>query len=271
MDDAGAETAALTGEDADAAPLVRLDGFTGSLDLLLALARRHGIDLATLSIRTLVDQLATALARTGIRLERRADWLVAAAWLALLKSQFLLPDPDEATAPPPAEALRERLLARLRMRAAADWLAGRRPQIGVDVFARGRPELFARQTGGDVVGLLRACLWLLRKPIAPPPAMPRPRRLWRAPEAIARMAATLSELPMGGELLDFLPGEIVAAARADPDPDAPEAQVPLRAAIATTLVAALELARAGTAACDQPEPFGPIRVRAGGADPGAGR
>jgi segregation and condensation protein A len=231
--DAGAETAVLTGEDTEAAPLVRLDGFTGSLDLLLALARRHGIDLATLSIRTLVDQLATALARTEIRLERRADWLVAAAWLALLKSQFLLPDPGEARAPPPAEALRERLLARLRMRAAADWLACRRPQLGVDVFARGRPEFFARQTGGDIVGLLRACLWLLRKPIATPPAVPRPRRLWRSPEAIAHMAAALAGLPAGGELLDFLPDEAVAAARADADPDALDAQVALHAAIAT--------------------------------------
>jgi chromatin segregation and condensation protein Rec8/ScpA/Scc1 (kleisin family) len=63
-------------------PVVQLGDVRGSLDWLLALARQHAIDLATISIRALVDQFVAALdaARDHVPLERRADWLVTASW-----------------------------------------------------------------------------------------------------------------------------------------------------------------------------------------------
>jgi len=249
---------------AGAMPVVQLGDFHGPLDLLLSLARQHAIDLASLSIRALVDQFVTALeqARDHIPLERRADWLVIATWFALLKSQLLLPD-KTAVAEQRVEATRDRLLEKARMQAAAAWLAARRPQLGVDVLARGQPEIFGRQHTGDIVGLLRACLWLVRQPVDLPPPAPRRLILWRVPEAIAHLDAVLSDRPDGAELLELLPRQVfapsaVAAANPEPGDDA----ILLRTMIASTLIAALELARRGSARCHQLRDFGPLHVRA---------
>jgi hypothetical protein len=46
-------------------PALALDGFSGPLDHLLALARAQQIDLARLSVEALVDQLAAALRLAG--------------------------------------------------------------------------------------------------------------------------------------------------------------------------------------------------------------
>jgi segregation and condensation protein A len=266
--------APVIGKGATALPAVRLDGFNGSLDLLLELARGHAIDIAKISLHALVEQFITTLeqARHDVPLERRADWLVTASWFALLKSQLLLPDERlAARAEQEVRTARDHLLEKARVEAAAAWLTARRPQLGVDVFARGRPETFARQHTGDIVGLLRACLWLLRRPVDPPPDIYRPRRLWRPPEAIAHLEAVLSGRPEGGELLQFLPRHVFASPTApavvSADPAEPDDKVPLRTAIASTLFAALELARRGSAACDQPRGFGPILVLAATRDP----
>jgi segregation and condensation protein A len=262
----GEAEGSIIGNGATALPAVRLGGFNGSLDLLLELARGHAIDLAKISLRALVEQFVAALeeARHDVPLERRADWLVTASWFALLKSQLLLPDERlAAKAEQEARTTRDRLLEKARIEAAAAWLTARRPQLGVDVFARGRPEIFARQHTGDIVGLLRACLWLLRRPVDPPPDMYRPRRLWRPPEAIAHLAAVLSDRPEGGELLQFLPRHVFASSTTPTGTNAdPDDKIPLRTAIASTLFAALELARRGSAACDQPRGFGPVLVQA---------
>jgi len=268
-DRSGEADGSIIGNGATALPAVQLDGFNGSLDLLLELARGHAIDLAKISLRALVEQFVAALeeARHDVPLERRAEWLVTASWFALLKSQLLLPDERlAAKAEQEARTTRDRLLEKARIEAAAAWLTARRPQLGVDVFARGRPEIFARQHTGDIVGLLRACLWLLRRPVDPPPDLYRPRRLWRPPQAIAHLEAALRDRPEGGELLQFLPRHVFASSTAatgtNADPADPDDKVPLRTAIASTLFAALELARRGCAACDQPQGFGPVLVQA---------
>ena len=66
------------------APTLALDGFSGPLDHLLALARAQKIDLSRISLAALVDQLVAALRRPGRRipLGQKADWVVMAAWLA---------------------------------------------------------------------------------------------------------------------------------------------------------------------------------------------
>src|ERR1700675_889911 len=77
--------------------LLSLDGFDGPLDLLLDLARAQKVDLARISILSLVDQyLAIIEGARQIRLELAADWLVMAAWLAWLKSRLLLPEGADA-------------------------------------------------------------------------------------------------------------------------------------------------------------------------------
>ena len=76
----------------DPSVLLHLDGFEGPMDLLLDLARGQKVDLARISILSLVEQyLAIVEGARRVRLELAADWLVMAAWLTLLKSRLLLP------------------------------------------------------------------------------------------------------------------------------------------------------------------------------------
>ncbi len=125
----------------EAALVIDIDGYEGPLDLLLDLARRQKVDLARISILALADQyLAFVENARSIRIELAADYLVMAAWLAYLKSRLLLPDPPKAEEPSAAD-LATALALRLRrletIREAARQLASR-PQLGRDVFARGR-------------------------------------------------------------------------------------------------------------------------------------
>ena len=113
-------------------PHLALDGFAGGLASLLSLARTHAIDLARLSIADFIRQVAAALEPTApaIPLARKADWLVMAAWLVLLRSRLLLPAAPEdpagaADADRRADRARDLLAApgarRLARAAAATW------------------------------------------------------------------------------------------------------------------------------------------------------
>lgn len=137
-------------------PVLAVDGFEAPLDWLLELARTRKIDLARLSILTLVEAFAAAM---DVALQRApgvpapdlaqwASWTVMAAQLTELRSRLLLPAdaPEARTAQAEAEALRRQWMLRTEMAAAATWLE-RRPQLGIEVFGRGRSEV-ARQEAG---------------------------------------------------------------------------------------------------------------------------
>ncbi|WP_043836418.1 segregation and condensation protein A [Muricoccus aerilatus] len=240
----------------EAAPAlhVTLDGFEGPLDLLLDLARAQKVDIARISILSLVDQyMAVIEGARRVRLEIAADWLVMAAWLAWLKSRLLLPDDPEAgeDAEALAEALADRLRELERMREAAAWL-GARPFLGRDVMARGVPENLVLEDrsalAADLPGLLRAYTDVLRRAAARRPYRPRPRRVWTVQDALARLRALVGNVPGWAELSGFLP-------EAEMDP------VERRAALASTLVAGLEMAKTGLAELRQDAPFTPILLR----------
>lgn len=233
-----------------------LDGFEGPLDLLLDLARAQKVDLAKLSIVALVDQyLAVIEGARRVRLELAADWLVMAAWLAWLKSRLLLPeDPDQDEEDDPqllAERLAERLAELEAMREAARRL-NRRPQLGQEVFARGAPErLVVEDRSGlsaDLPALLQAYIVALRRSAARRPYRPKPRKLLSVQDALERLARILGELPDWGVLQGFVPAELI-------DP------VERRAALASTLIAGLEMAKGGRLELRQDEAFGPILLR----------
>ncbi|MGH7043119.1 MAG: segregation and condensation protein A [Acetobacteraceae bacterium] len=238
--------------------MLRLDGFEGPLDLLLDLARAQKVDLARISILALVEQyLAVIEGARRVRLELAADWLVMAAWLTWLKSRLLLPagtdDAEEA-----AGALAARLADLLAIRAGAHWLAAR-PVLGQDVFARGAPEDHTEiDRSGLLLGLpalLRAYLAALRRGGAKRRYRPRPLTVWTVGEALVRLRALLGSLPDGASLERFLP-------------DFAATGTERRAALASTLLAGLELAREGVARLDQDRPFGPLLLRP--AAPGMG-
>ena len=126
--------------------MIDVEGFEGPLDLLLTLARQQKVDLAKISILALADQyLAFIEAARKLRLELAADYLVMAAWLAYLKSRLLLPEPPEPdglSAEEMAIALAQRLRRLEAIRTVAEQLLNR-PQLGREVFSRGRPEPIA--------------------------------------------------------------------------------------------------------------------------------
>ena len=248
------------GEPGADALLLRLEGFEGPLDLLLDLARAQKVDLARISILALVEQfLAMIEGARRVRIELAADWLVMAAWLAWLKSRLLLPKGSEAAEE--GEQAGEMLAARLRdlqvMRAAAAWLADL-PQLGRDVFARGAPEdlteIDRSRMALDMPGLIRAYLAALRRAAGRATYKPRPLTLWTVKDALRRLASLVGSLPDWSTLDSFLPESLGSP-------------MERRGALASTLLAGLELARDGSLRLRQDEAFGPILVRRGAGEP----
>lgn len=246
-----------TSESATVAPdslSLRLEGFEGPLDLLLDLARSQKVDLARISILSLVEQyLAVIESARRVRLELAADWLVMAAWLTWLKSRLLLPAGTEAAEE--GETAADILAGRLRylqaMRAAAAWL-GARPQLGHEVFARGVPEDLTEtdrsRLAVDMSAFLRAYLAALRRAGARRRYRPPPLALWSVQDALRRLADLVGSLPDWATLERFLP-------------DALKGPLERRAALASTLLAGLEMARGGAVRLHQERDFGPILLR----------
>jgi segregation and condensation protein A len=241
--------------------VLRLEGFEGPMDLLLDLARAQKVDLARISILSLVDQyLAVIEGAKRIRLELAADWLVMAAWLTWLKSRLLVPaaaNDDMEDGLLAAEALAERLREMNVIRTLAAWL-GARPVLGQDVFARGAPQRHEEFDRSRIVlepgPFVRAYLQAVRRGTKSSPYTPRPLTLWTVQDALRRLADLVGSLPDWSTLEEFLPENM----------DSPTER---RAALASTLMAGLELARGGTVRLRQEEAFGPILVRRhGGAE-----
>lgn len=242
--------------------LLHLDGFEGPLDLLLHLARRQAVDLARVSVLDLADQYLLAAQDLGrVGLQRATDWLVMAAWLTWLKSRLLLPrSPKEAAqAEQAAAALAARLAQMERVRAAAAFMEAQ-PQLGRDAWERGgRSEpLSTGFAEPELAPLFRACLAALRRPRQPDGGRPPSLPLWRVPDALALMRRRLKALADAGE------GDAVALARFLPRVarKPPGYELRCRTALASTLMASLELARAGEATLEQDGASAPVCVRA---------
>ena len=237
-------------EDWDTPPLVpaipdlKLDGFGGPLDLLLDLAERERIDLGRIAVGPMVDQFIAALARyeRHVPLDRRAEWLILASRLVLLWSRLLLPGtPEAAAARQEAERERLRLQDLQWVRRATDWL-DRQPQLGRDVFTRPPGALAPRVA--SYMRLMEACLTVLERDEAEGPAASEAvalyrivlRPLFRVSDALARIREHLAVLEAPVPLAAFLPRV---------PPTAADHDLVCRSAVASTLVAALELARNG--------------------------
>jgi segregation and condensation protein A len=240
--------------------VLRLEGFEGPMDLLLDLARAQKFDLAKISILSLVDQyLAVIEGAKRIRLELAADWLVMAAWLTWLKSRLLVPaaaNDDLESGEMAAEALAARLREMNVIRIVAAWLAAR-PVLGQDVFARGAPETNIDYDRSRIIieagPFVRAYLDAIRRGTRTTTYTPRPLTLWTVQDALRRLADLVGKLPDWTILEEFLPDHM----------DNPTER---RAALSSTLLASLEMARGGAVRLQQEEAFGPILVRRGNAE-----
>ena len=228
-----------------------LDGWEGPLDLLLALARAQKVDLHAISILALVEQYLAYLDQASLKLEIAADYLVMAAWLAYLKSCLLLP--SYLTADPSPEEVASRLALRLQrldaMREAGGRLMGS-DRIGRDVFVRGWPEglRLVRTAAWQASAFdLYAAYGRVKARTQPAMHVVALRAVMTLEDAIARVAALLGEAITWTTLEAFLPITNNPAYR--------------RSALASSFVAALELARQGRLELAQDAPFADLRLR----------
>ncbi len=236
---------------------VTVDGFEGPLDLLLALARAQKVDLAKISILALADQyLAFVEQARRFNLELAADYLVMAAWLAYLKSRLLLPKAaptaDEASAEEMASLLRLRLQRLAQLREIAARLMAR-DRLGRDVFSRGDPEpisIVRRTTQTDTLYELLTAYATQRLKRAGTSASYKPAHLpiLLIEEARARIERLLGRIGDWSALTRFLPMDWQGGARR-------------RSALASTLLACLELTRDGRLEMRQLKPFDEIYIK----------
>ncbi len=232
---------------------VSFESWEGPLDLLLALARTQKVDLREISILALTEQyLAYIEGARQLKLELAADYLVMAAWLAYLKSALLLP--REAQPEPSPEELALRLQLRLQrlhaMREAGARLMAR-DRIGRDVFVRAKPEglRLVRKAKWDAslfdilqaYGQVRARTQPVIHRVAVRPVM-------TLDEAIQRVGALVGTALDWTRIESFLPTGMDAAMA--------------KSAMASSFVAALELARQGRLDIRQEGIFEPIFLRA---------
>ena len=246
-------------------PVLHLDGFDGPMDVLLDLAERQLVDFGRMSILTLAKQFSAALQLLGDRvaIARKADWLVLATRLVLLRSRLLFPESAAA-----ADAAQREEAAALRrigdlasLRAAVAWLEAR-PALGQEVFARGQPEMLGLSVEAayeiDVIDFLWASLAVFDDDLedAGTAASDRPqwRDLYAMTDARARILDRLAEHPDGLALAQLLPTGLPAIDASD------QATVRRRSAWTSVFAASLEMAKQGEVKLSQEEAFASIHI-----------
>jgi len=229
-----------------------IEGWEGPLDLLLALARSQKVDLRAISILALVEQYLGFIERAqALKLEVAADYLVMAAWLAYLKSALLLPrDPEQEPSP---EELALRLQLRLErlsaMREAGARLMGR-DRLGRDVFWRDAPAglrtIRKARWQAEIYDLISAYGRISAR-TRPVMHVVADREVVTLEAALARISALIGERIDWSTIESFLP-------------DGSERL--RKSALASSFLAALELAKQGRVELRQQSPFAPLYVRA---------
>lgn len=248
--------------------LLDIDGYEGPIDVLLEMARNQKVDLREISILQLVRQYLVFIERAKeLRLELAAEYLVMAAWLAYLKSRLLLPQEKVEGAELSGEQMAEALQFQLRrleaMREAAEKLMSR-PQLGINVFARGMPEglrtKFQTHWQVTLYDLLKAYGDINRRKEYNTYELPI-FNIMTMEEAANRMSKMLGNLPRTGPhsvwttLQSFIPEGIK-------DP------LLIRSSVASTFTAGLEMAKQGKLEIRQDGPFKTIYLRTADREPG---
>ena len=240
----------------DQALLVQVDGFEGPLDLLLTLARNQKVDIAKISILKLAEQYLEFIeSAKRLNLELAADYLVMAAWLAYLKSRLILPQEKGPDGEPTADEMATRLRWRLQrldaMRAASTRLMGRE-RLDRDVFGRGDPEpvnvVKLRTYKDTLYDLLTAYATDRVRRLGGKSYRPQMAPVLHIEEARERLERMLGKISDWSALTRLLPFEWSGGKRR-------------RSAVASTLLACLELARDGKVEIQQMAPFAEVFVR----------
>ena len=75
---------------------INLSNYSGSLDVLLDLAKSQKVNLTEISIAELADQFSIFINKAQkLNLDLASEYLLMATWLTYLKSKLLLPEKEE--------------------------------------------------------------------------------------------------------------------------------------------------------------------------------
>ena len=121
---------------------IKIDNYSGPLDVLLTLAKSQKVDLANISITQLADQFIEFINKgKKINLDLASEYLLMATWLTYLKSKLLLPedDEDDFKASEVAEKLKLQLKKLELIRLLSDQLL-KKKRLGLDVYMRGMSD-----------------------------------------------------------------------------------------------------------------------------------
>lgn len=235
----------------DRAFVVKLDAFSGPLDLLLHLIREQEIDIADIPIARIASQFHEAITELG--LNQAAEYIEMAARLLRIKIQMLLPRPlaDDDWEDPRAELVR-RLLEYEQIRELAEWLSGR-AAWRAERFPRGHIPAAPAPPAPEVVIDLESILRSVQDIIDgfPEPIIHRvvPRPL-DVEGATARIRAMLAR----NHRIDF--AEIIG-------------ERPHVSDVISALIALLELARLGQVTLTQAQPLTSFTVSSDAPDQAA--
>lgn len=239
-------------EDAGNTLTVDIDGWEGPLDVLLSLARNQKVDLRQISIGELVEQYLSFIEDARhLKLELAADYLVMAAWLAYLKSGLLLPRDAEVDPSPEELALRLQLrLERLNAMRESGARLMARDRTGRDVMLRGAPEGLAveytRKWQCSYFDMITA-YGQIKARSAPALHIVEKRQVMTLEEALDRVSALIGRAIEWTDIVAFLPAGADPALR--------------KSALASSFLAALELAKQGALDLQQDAAFAPLMLR----------
>lgn len=238
---------------------VQLPTFTGPLDLLLHLIRRHEIDIYHIPISLITDQYLESLRQMQeLDLEVAADFLVMAATLMQIKARMLLPKPDPP--PPeedeidPREELARQLAEYSQFKEATEFFA-QREQQWQQVFYRPLDAIMQDRSELPTEPSL---------PLDLPAGMRlEVRELWKALERILERAKREEPQRMEREAVT-LAGQLASIRKELTKGKVSFQKIfqdkPVRVVIVVTFLALLELVRLGEVQICQDENFGDILI-----------
>ena len=234
-------TAAL---GADPGFVVRLDAFTGPLDLLLHLIREEQMEISDIPIARIADQFLSAIHSMG--LNQAADYLEMAGRLLRLKAQMLLPRPSDDDWEDPRHELIRRLLEYQQIKEIVGWFERSAERRGLQ-YARGYipppPELPDLPLTLDMLALLAAVQRVIDG--IPEPMLHRVvARPLDVEGATARIEALLADM----DRTEFSWREALG-------------ERPNIVDVLSTFLALLELAKRGFLNLHQPAPFADMVIR----------
>ena len=118
---------------------IKIDNYSGPLEVLLDLAKLQKVDLTKISVTQLADQFIEFInSAKRINLDLASEYLLMATWLTYLKSKLLLPedDEDEFNTSQVAEKLKLQLKKLELIRLLSDQLL-KKKRLGIDIRLRG--------------------------------------------------------------------------------------------------------------------------------------